>query len=178
MLQLTSLKSACHPNTSVTVYKISKNSALPKLLVKISDKLNPKDTQSQSKIIGCRFQSENIGTKYKVKIDCFQIETQNWTLLSILGSKEIKVLKWVIDHSFPRIRCQKFLILDISSVKILNYVSCFLLVIKKRILKYLVFFLKRDLDSQNSWFLPILFLNLAQFQKQEYKNILFLSCVR
>ena len=77
----------------------------------------------------------------------------------ILVSKEIKVyfwianmvfhweqkfVEWVINASFPRKYCQNsLLIVDISSLKILNRISPFLPVFKKRILKYLDVFLKR-----------------------------------
>ena len=55
-------------------------------------------------------------------------------------------------YAFPRLYCQtSFLILDISSLKTLKPVSCFLLVIKKSILKYLGFLLKRVLYSQKYW---------------------------
>ena len=47
--------------------------------------------------------------------------------------------------------CQNnFLILDISLFKILNKASRFLLVYKKKIFKYLDFFLKKGFDSKKS----------------------------
>ena len=58
--------------------------------------------------------------------------------------------KFVDAHISKDLFSTKFLILDIFSLKILNCVSCFLLDIEKMIQKYLDFFLKRDLESQNS----------------------------